>query len=109
MARSTAALVTPISIRQNKLEFSAVTGITYNFENPSTQYQNSHDFHLDTGASYFQQINVGAVGYFFQRVTGDRGLGATLGPFESRVAGIGPGKGRGNLTRAALSYQNARS
>jgi hypothetical protein len=76
----------------NKLEFSAVTGITYNFENPDTRYQNGLDFHLDTGASYFltQQLNVGAVGYFFQQVTGDRGLGATLGPFESRVAGVGP-------------------
>jgi hypothetical protein len=76
----------------NKLEFSAVVGMTYNFENPRTQYQNGLDFHLDTGASYFltQQLNVGAVGYFFQQVTGDRGLGATLGPFQSRIAGVGP-------------------
>ena len=76
----------------NKLEFSAVVGMTYNFENPHTQYQNGLDFHLDTGASYFltQQLNVGAVGYFFQQVTGDRGLGSTLGPFESRVVGVGP-------------------
>jgi hypothetical protein len=76
----------------NKLEFSAVTGVTYNFENPHTQYQNGLDFHLDTGASYFltQQINVGAVGYYFRQVTGDRGLGATLGQFEGQVAGVGP-------------------
>jgi hypothetical protein len=26
--------------------------MTYNFENPRTQYQNGLDFHLDTGASY---------------------------------------------------------
>ena len=66
--------------------------MTYNFENSHTHYQNGLDFHLDTGASYFltQQLNVGAVGYFFQQVTSDRGLGATLGPFESRVAGVGP-------------------
>jgi hypothetical protein len=76
----------------NKLEFSAVTGITYNFENPFTQYQNGLDVHLDTGASYFltQQLNVGVVGYYFHQVTGDRGLGATLGPFQSQVAGVGP-------------------
>jgi hypothetical protein len=76
----------------NKLEFSAVVGLTYNFENSHTQYQNGLDFHLDTGASYFltQQINVGLVGYYFQQVTGDRGVGATLGPNESRVAGAGP-------------------
>jgi hypothetical protein len=44
--------------------------MTYNFENPRTQYQNGLDFHLDTGASYFltQQLNVGAVGYYFQQV-----------------------------------------
>ena len=58
--------------------------MTYNFENPHTHYQNGLDFHLDTGASYFltQQLNVGAVAYFFQQVTSDRGLGATLGPFN---------------------------
>ena len=66
--------------------------MTYNFENPHTHYQNGLDFHLDTGASYFltQQLNVGAVAYFFQQVTSDRGLGATLGPFELSVAGVGP-------------------
>jgi hypothetical protein len=76
----------------NKLEFSAVIGMTYNFQNPDTRYQSGLDLHLDTGASYFltQQLNVGLVGYYFQQVTGDRGLGATLGPFESRVAGVGP-------------------
>ena len=30
-------------------EFSAVLGFTYNFENPSTQYQNGVDMHLDMG------------------------------------------------------------
>jgi hypothetical protein len=65
--------------------------MTYNFENPHTHYQNGLDFHLDADASYFltRQLNVGAVGYFFQQVTSDRGLGMTLGPFESRVAGVG--------------------
>jgi hypothetical protein len=76
----------------NRLEFSAVAGMTYNLINPSTQYQNGLDAHLDTGASYFltKQLNVGLVGYFFQQVTGDRGAAARLGGFESRVAGIGP-------------------
>ena len=76
----------------NRLEFSAVAGMTYNLVNPSTQYQNGLDAHLDMGASYFltKQLNVGLVGYFFQQVTGDRGAAARLGGFESRVAGIGP-------------------
>ncbi len=34
-------------------EFSSVLGVTYNFENHHTQYQNGIDAHLDLGASYF--------------------------------------------------------
>ena len=74
------------------LEFSAVLGFTYNFENPSTQYQNGIDAHLDWGASYFlnKQVNAGVVGYFYQQLTDDSGPGAKLGGFKSRDAGIGP-------------------
>jgi hypothetical protein len=48
-------------------EFSAVTGLTYNLINPSTNYQNGVDWHLDWGASQFlsKQLLVGAVGYFY--------------------------------------------
>jgi len=74
------------------IEFSAVAGVTYNFENPHTQYTNGIDAHLDWGASYFltKQFHFGAVGYYFQQLTGDSGPGAKLGPFKSRVAGVGP-------------------
>src|ERR1700756_266864 len=73
-------------------EFSAVTGFTYNFVNPSTGYQNGIDWHLDWGASQFlsKQAFVGAVGYFYDQVTPDRGSLPILGPIESRVIGIGP-------------------
>ena len=73
-------------------EFSAVAGLTYNFENTHTDYQNGIDFHLDWAASQFlnEHVHVGVVGYFFQQLTGDSGAGATLGDFKSRVAGIGP-------------------
>lgn len=73
-------------------EFSMVTGFTYNFKNTSTDYQNGVDWHLDWGASKFlsKQVHAGLVGYFYQQVTGDSGSGATLGPFKSRVIGIGP-------------------
>ena len=73
-------------------EFSAVAGLTYNFINPDIQYQNGIDFHLDWGASQFLSKNfqVGLAGYFFQQLTGDSGLGAKLGPFKTRVTGIGP-------------------
>lgn len=73
-------------------EFSFVTGATYNFENPDTKYQNGIDWHLDWGLSQFlsKQVHVGAVGYFYNQLTGDSGEGARLGDFKSRVMGIGP-------------------
>jgi hypothetical protein len=73
-------------------EFSLVVGATYNFINPATHYQNGVDAHLDWGASQFlnEHVHVGAVGYFYDQLTGDHGSGAKLGPFESRVIGIGP-------------------
>jgi hypothetical protein len=77
---------------QSGHEFSTVMGLTYNFINPSTQYQNGVDAHLDWAASQFlnEHVHVGAVGYFYDQLTGDSGSGAKLGPFESRVIGVGP-------------------
>lgn len=76
----------------NGREFSAVMGVTYNFENPDTDYQNGISAHLDWAASQFlsESLHVGLVGYFYHQVTGDSGEGARLGDFESRVAAIGP-------------------
>ena len=73
-------------------EFSWVAGLTYNFKNTDTQYQNGMDFHLDWGASHFlsKQVQVGLVGYYLQQVTDDFGAPASLGGFRSRVAGVGP-------------------
>jgi hypothetical protein len=73
-------------------EFSITTGLTYNFKNTDTQYQNGVDMHFDWGASHFmtKQLQIGVVGYLYQQITGDSGSGAVLGPFESRVASIGP-------------------
>jgi hypothetical protein len=73
-------------------EFSAVGGFTYNLTNTHTNYQNGIDFHLDWGASQFlsKQLLVGAVGYVYDQVTSDSGSGDRVGPFESRVIGVGP-------------------
>ena len=73
-------------------EFSAVTGLTYNFVNPSTNYQNGVDWHLDWAASQFlsQQFSVGVVGYVYKEVGCDSGSGDRLGCFQSQVVGIGP-------------------
>ncbi len=77
---------------QTGYEFSAVTGLTYNFKNTDTDYTNGIDWHVEFGASKFitKQVHIGAVGYFFQQLTADSGQPAILGDFKSRVAAIGP-------------------
>ena len=73
-------------------EFSAVAGLTYNFENPDTDYQNGIDSHLDLAASQFvsEQMHIGLVGYIFYQLSGDSGPGAVLGDFQAQVIGLGP-------------------
>ena len=73
-------------------EFSVVTGLTYNFKNTNTDYQNGVDWHLDWGASQFlsKQVHIGAVGYFYQQLTADSGAPDILGDTKSRVIGVGP-------------------
>jgi hypothetical protein len=73
-------------------EFSVVSGLTGNFTNPHTGYTNGIDRHTDLAASQFvtKQLQVGAVGYFYQQVTPDQGAAPILGNFEARVAGVGP-------------------
>ena len=73
-------------------ELSAVVGLTYNFINPYTQYQSGIDSHLDWAISPYltDKLHIGAVGYFYNQLTGDSGSGARLGEFKSRVAAIGP-------------------
>jgi hypothetical protein len=76
---------------QTGYEFSAVAGLTYNFINPSTQYQNGVDLHLDWGASRFltKRLQVGLVGYLYNQASCDGGSGDRVGCFQSRVAGAG--------------------
>ena len=73
-------------------EFSAVTGLTYNFVNPDTNYQSGVDWHLDWGASQFvsKTAFVGAVGYFYEQLSADSGSLPRLGPIKSGVIGVGP-------------------
>jgi hypothetical protein len=73
-------------------ELSAVLGFTYNFENPSTQYQNGVDMHLDWAASQFltKQLQVGLVGYAYKQLSCDSGAGNRVGCLQSRVFGVGP-------------------
>jgi hypothetical protein len=73
-------------------EYSATAGLTYNFKNSDTDYQNGIDFHLDLGASKFvtDRMYVGLVGFAYQQLTADSGQPAVLGDFKGRTYGIGP-------------------
>lgn len=91
-------------------EFSAVAGLTYNWENTDTQYKNGIDSHLDWAASQFLSANwqVGVAGYVYYQLTGDSGAGAKLGPFKSRIASIGPQLGYAFTIGGQPAYANLR-
>ena len=63
-------------------EFSAVAGLTGNFENPSTNYTNGMDFYLDWAASQFltKQLQVGVVGYVYDQLSRRQGLRPAIVP-----------------------------
>ena len=73
-------------------EISGVFGFTYNFINPSTQYQSGVDMHFDWSASQFltKQLQIGVVGYLYDEIGCDSGSGDRVGCFQSRVVGVGP-------------------
>ena len=73
-------------------ELSGAAGLTFNTENPDTDYKSGTDFHLEFAAvqHFSKQLAVGVAGYHYDQITGDSGAGAVLGDFEGRVTGIGP-------------------
>ena len=91
-------------------EVSATLGFTKNFENPSTDYTNGTDAHLDLGAAQFlnQQFFVGIVGYYYQQLTADQGQLSILGPNELRTRGAGPQIGYNFNVGGVSIYTNLR-
>jgi hypothetical protein len=92
-------------------EFSAVLGVTYNWENTHTNYKNGIDSHLDWAASQFLSENwqVGVAGYAYYQLTGDSGSGDRLGSFKSRIAAIGPELGYAFKLHNQAAYFNLRA
>lgn len=85
---------------ENGREFTAVVGVTYNFENPDTHYRNGVDSHLDWALSQFlsETWHVGLVGYAYYQLsadsyptTGKAGeiRSRFLGDFKSQVYSVG--------------------
>jgi hypothetical protein len=91
-------------------EASATLGFTKNFRNPSTDYTNGVDSHLDLGAAQFltEHFFVGVVGYYYQQLTADKGQLPILGPFESRTRGVGPQIGYNFNVGGVSIYTNVR-
>ena len=74
------------------LELSSAVGFTVNGENPDTDYTTGTEFHVEWALvqHFSKTFALGFAGYHYDQITGDCGPGATLGPFEGRVTGIGP-------------------
>ncbi|QKX00268.1 MULTISPECIES: transporter [unclassified Agrobacterium] len=71
-------------------DLSGVVGMTFNAENPATDYRTGNEFHFEWAAvqHFNEQFDAGLVGYYYNQVTGDSGDGAR-GDFQGRAAAIG--------------------
>jgi hypothetical protein len=77
---------------RTRIELSGAVGLTYNFENPDTDYKSGTELHAE-GAFMFhasQTASFGLNGYALKQITGDSGPGAVLGGFEGQVFAVGP-------------------
>jgi hypothetical protein len=74
------------------LELSVAPGITFNAENPATNYRTGTEFHIEAAVMqhFSKDFAIGIAGYYYRQVSGDSGSGALLGPFKGEVAAIGP-------------------
>lgn len=72
------------------IDLSGVVGVTFNAENPATDYRSGNEFHFEWAAvkHFNQQFDAGLVGYYYDQLSGDSGEGAS-GPFKGRAASIG--------------------
>ncbi|WP_321345488.1 transporter [Breoghania sp.] len=72
-------------------EVSGAAGVTFNAENPATNYRSGTELHLEGAVTkaFTPQFSAGVVGYFYQQISDDGGSGARLGAFKGRVAALG--------------------
>lgn len=72
------------------IDLSGVVGVTFNAENPTTDYRTGNEFHFEWAAvkHFNQQFDAGLIGYYYDQLSGDSGEGAS-GPFKGRAASIG--------------------
>ncbi|MBP2312639.1 SphA family protein [Azospirillum soli] len=73
------------------LDLSGAIGVTFNGENPATNYRTGTELHLEWAASQYlsKNFSIGIVGYHYQQISGDSGSGAVLGDFKGRTTALG--------------------
>jgi hypothetical protein len=71
-------------------DLSGILGVTFNAENPATDYRTGNEFHFEWAAvqHFNPQFDAGLVGYYYDQLSGDSGDGAS-GSFKGRAASIG--------------------
>jgi|GEM_PF-4488312 hypothetical protein len=76
----------------NRLKISFSPGLTFNWENESTQYRTGTEFHGEFAVlKHFNETwALGIAGYYYHEITGDSGPGARIGSFEGRAVRLGP-------------------
>ena len=72
-------------------DVSGKAGLTFNGTNDFTDYDTGTEFHLEAAVEriFSPSFSAGVQFYHLEQVTGDSGPGATLGPNEGRVSGVG--------------------
>jgi hypothetical protein len=77
---------------ETRFELSGAVGLTYNFENPDTDYKSGTELHAEGAAMFHAShtFSFGVNGYALKQITGDSGSGAVLGGFEGQVFALGP-------------------
>lgn len=73
------------------IDISGTVGITFNAENPATDYKTGNELHFEWAVSkhFTEQFSAGIVGYHYTQLTGDSGAGARLGDYKGRVTALG--------------------
>ena len=79
--------------KSSKLQFNGAFGVTFNFDNVTTDYSSGTDFHFEwaVGREIHPGLIFGVVGYDYRQLTGDSGTGAVLGPLVGSVDAVGLG------------------
>jgi hypothetical protein len=74
------------------LELSLAPGITFNAENPATNYRTGTEFHIEAAVMqhFSKDFAIGIAGYYYRQISGDSGAGALLGAFKGEVSALGP-------------------